>query len=93
MKFLKILKNLLVKKKKLKKASLMILDVLNSEGKIMFFCGNGGSASDAQHLAAELVGRYRKNRDALAAISLSTDTSIITAVGNDFSLMKYFQDK
>ena len=82
-------KKLVSQEEEIKKASLMILDVLNNEGKIMF-CGNGGSASDAQHLAAELVGRYRKNRDALAAISLSTDTSIITAVGNDFSFDEIF---
>ncbi len=56
---------------------------LKSGGKI-FFCGNGGSASDAQHLAAELVGRFAKNRHAIAAISLNTDTSVITSIANDF---------
>ncbi|MDC1148316.1 SIS domain-containing protein [Pelagibacteraceae bacterium] len=58
-------------------------------GKIMF-CGNGGSAADSQHLATELVVRYQKNRKALAAISLTTDTSAITATGNDFSFKKIF---
>lgn len=53
-------------------------------GKKILFCGNGGSAADAQHLAAELVGRYEKNRKALPAIALTTDTSVLTAVGNDF---------
>ena len=56
---------------------------LKSGNKILF-CGNGGSASDAQHLAAELVGRYKLNRDALAGISLNTDTSAITAIANDY---------
>ena len=57
--------------------------------KIIFF-GNGGSASDAQHLATEIVVRYQKNRKALPAISLATDTSILTAIGNDFSFEKIF---
>lgn len=57
---------------------------LESGGKILFF-GNGGSAADAQHLAAELVVRYRVNRRALAAIALTTDSSILTACANDFS--------
>jgi D-sedoheptulose 7-phosphate isomerase len=48
-------------------------------------CGNGGSAADAQHLAAELTGRYLKERRALAAIALTTDTSALTAIGNDYS--------
>lgn len=53
-------------------------------GKILFF-GNGGSAADAQHLATELVVRYRRNRRAIAAIALTTDTSLLTACSNDFS--------
>tara|TARA_A100001015_G_scaffold313261_1_gene420109 strand:+ start:4309 stop:4896 length:588 start_codon:yes stop_codon:yes gene_type:complete len=60
-----------------------------NKGKIVFF-GNGGSASDAQHLATELTVRYKKNRKALAAISLATDTSAITAIGNDFSFDEIF---
>ena len=60
-----------------------MLETLRSGGKILV-CGNGGSAADAQHFAAEIVGRFYKNRKALPAIALSTDTSIITAVGNDF---------
>lgn len=56
---------------------------LRQGGKILFF-GNGGSAADAQHLAAELVVRYRVNRRALAGLALSTDTSILTAHSNDF---------
>lgn len=57
---------------------------LHAGGKILLF-GNGGSAADAQHLAAELVVRYRTSRKALAALALTTDTSILTACGNDFS--------
>jgi D-sedoheptulose 7-phosphate isomerase len=58
-------------------------------GKILLF-GNGGSAADAQHLAAELVVRYRRNRKAIAALALTTDTSILTACGNDFSYDEIF---
>ena len=50
----------------------------------LFVCGNGGSAADAQHIAAELIGRYKKNRKALPCIALTTDTSILTAVANDY---------
>lgn len=52
-------------------------------GKILL-CGNGGSAADSQHIAAEIVGRYKKERRGLAAIALTTDTSILTSVGNDY---------
>ena len=58
-------------------------------GKLMFF-GNGGSAADAQHLAAELVVRYAKDRAPVAALALSTDTSILTCVGNDFGFDRVF---
>jgi D-sedoheptulose 7-phosphate isomerase len=59
-------------------------------GGTLFFCGNGGSAGDTQHVAAEYVVRYAKNRRALAAIALSTDTSILTAAGNDFGFERIF---
>jgi len=62
---------------------------LRTGHKVLFF-GNGGSAADAQHLAAELVGRFGPNRSALPAISLSTDTSVLTAVGNDYGYDKVF---
>ena len=61
-----------------------------SGGKIIFF-GNGGSASDSQHLCAEFVGRYKKDRSPLPAISLNTDTSILTAVANDMGYEKVFE--
>lgn len=53
-------------------------------------CGNGGSAADSQHLAAELVGRYERERPELAAIALTTDTSILTAVANDYAFEQVF---
>ena len=56
----------------------------------ILFCGNGGSAADAQHLATELVVKYKKKRKALPAIALSTDTSILTAVGNDYDFKNIF---
>jgi D-sedoheptulose 7-phosphate isomerase len=56
---------------------------LNNGGKILIF-GNGGSAADAQHIAAELVGRYKIERQGLAAIALTTDTSALTSIGNDY---------
>lgn len=62
---------------------------LKSGGKLMFF-GNGGSAADAQHLATELSVRYIKNRPAIAAIALTTDTSTITAIGNDLGFEQLF---
>ncbi|MDZ7581624.1 MAG: SIS domain-containing protein [Deltaproteobacteria bacterium] len=56
----------------------------------MFFCGNGGSAADAQHIATEYVVRYMRNRRALPAIALTTDTSLLTAAGNDFGFDEIF---
>ena len=63
--------------------AVMMADCIKSGGKVIFF-GNGGSASDAQHLAGELVGRFRMERNAFPALSLTTNTSIITAVANDY---------
>ena len=60
------------------------------KGGTLYICGNGGSAADAQHIAGELVGRFIKNRKALPAVALSTDTSIITAIANDFGFDKIF---
>ena len=66
-----------------------LAQVLKSGHKVLFF-GNGGSAADAQHLASELVGRFGPDRPALPGISLSTDTSILTALGNDYGYEKVF---
>lgn len=62
---------------------------LSQGGKLMF-CGNGGSAADSQHLAAELTGRFVKDRRPLAALALSTDTSALTCIGNDYSFDEVF---
>ena len=61
-----------------------------SSGKKLMFCGNGGSAADSQHAAGELVGRFRRERKGLPAIALTTDTSILTAVGNDYGFAEVF---
>lgn len=65
-------------------ASQAIIDTFKTGHKI-FFCGNGGSAADSQHIAAEFVGRFQKERRAWPAIALTTDTSALTALGNDYS--------
>ena len=68
----------------------LILDCFKNKGKLLIF-GNGGSAADAQHFATELTFRLKKNRVALPAIALTTDTSAITAIGNDFSFNDIFK--
>lgn len=70
-------------------ASNAMVNCLKNGGKILS-CGNGGSAGDAQHFAAELVGRFEREREELAAIALTTDSSILTAVGNDYSFDEIF---
>lgn len=62
-----------------------ISKALNADRKVILF-GNGGSAADSQHIAAELIGRFQKERKALAAIALTTDTSILTALSNDYGI-------
>jgi len=61
----------------------LIIDCLKKNGKVIIF-GNGGSAADSQHIAAEFVGRFKKDRTALAAIALTTNTSILTSLANDY---------
>ena len=63
--------------------------VISKKGKILIF-GNGGSAADAQHLAAELVNRFKKERAPMPAIALTTDTSILTAIANDYNFSEVF---
>ena len=70
-------------------AANLILACLQGGGKLISF-GNGGSAADAQHIAAEFVGRYRTERQALAAIALNTDSSVLTAIGNDYGFKEVF---
>jgi D-sedoheptulose 7-phosphate isomerase len=70
-------------------AAQTVSEALKAGHKLLVF-GNGGSASDAQHVAAELVGRFQRERAAMAAIALTTDTSVLTSVGNDYSFKQVF---
>ena len=70
-------------------ASTMAIDTLKDGNKILLF-GNGGSAADAQHIAAELTGRYKSERRGLPGIALTTDTSALTAIGNDYGYDRVF---
>ena len=70
-------------------ASNLMIDSLMSGGKILV-CGNGGSAADAQHFSAEMLNRFEKERPALAAIALTTDTSTLTSIANDYSYQDVF---
>ncbi len=74
---------------KIAEAVEMWVDAISKGGKVIF-CGNGGSAADAQHLAAELMGRFRFDRDPMAALSLTVDTSALTAIGNDYGFENVF---
>jgi D-sedoheptulose 7-phosphate isomerase len=71
------------------RAAVLVADALAGGGQVLF-CGNGGSAADAQHLAAELVGRLQLERPAYRAVALTTDTSVLTAVGNDYGFAEVF---
>jgi len=73
----------------LEKASKLAVEVLKRGNKILL-CGNGGSAADAQHIAAELTGRYKTERRGLPGIALTTDTSALTAIGNDYGYDRIF---
>jgi D-sedoheptulose 7-phosphate isomerase len=66
-----------------------IVGCITAGGKVLA-CGNGGSASDAQHFAAEFVGRFERERPGLAAVALTTDTSILTAIGNDYDFNRIY---
>jgi|TARA_B100001540_G_scaffold307689_1_gene321307 D-sedoheptulose 7-phosphate isomerase len=73
----------------IEKSVIMITKSIKNGNKLVIF-GNGGSAADAQHMAAEFVGRFMKERKSFPAIALSTDSSIITAIGNDYGFEKIF---
>ncbi len=73
----------------LEEASKLVVQTLKSGNKVLL-CGNGGSAADAQHIAAELTGRYKSERRGLPAIALTTDTSALTAISNDYGYTKVF---
>ena len=66
-----------------------IIRALENNGTV-YLCGNGGSAADAQHIAGELMGRFRRERKALAAVALSTDTSVMTCIANDYAYENVF---
>ena len=74
---------------KLEQASLLVVETLKNGNKVLL-CGNGGSAADAQHIAAELTGRYKSERRGLPGIALTTDTSALTAIGNDYGYDRVF---
>jgi len=84
-------KNQVIKKlvPQIEQAARWMIESLRNSNKILLF-GNGGSAADAQHLAAELIGRYLKDRKSLPAIALSTDTSILTSLSNDYGFETVF---
>lgn len=67
----------------------LVVKVLNNKNKVLL-CGNGGSAADCQHIASELIGRYKRERGGYAAIALTTDTSILTAQANDYGVEEIF---
>jgi len=67
----------------------VLIDVIEAGGRV-YVCGNGGSAADAQHIAGELVGRFRRERRGLPCVALTTDTSILTALGNDYDFQRVF---
>lgn len=71
------------------KVAAVIIGALRSGNRLLII-GNGGSAADAQHIAAEIMGRYKKERSAYAAVALTTDTSALTAIGNDYSFERVF---
>ena len=78
-----------VLKEDIERVSNQIINCLQNGGKIIVM-GNGGSAADSQHFVAEFIGRYKLERNAIPAIALTTDTSIITAIGNDYDFEQIF---
>lgn len=75
--------------KKIQLSSELIIETIKKGNKVIF-CGNGGSAADAQHLAAELMGKFYINRKPMQALSLTVNTSVLTAIGNDFGYEEVF---
>ena len=73
----------------IERAATVVVTAIKNGNKVIF-CGNGGSAADSQHLAAELIGKFYFNRRSLPAVSLTVNTSMITAIGNDFGFNKVF---
>lgn len=86
---LRTLQSLTTIRAEIERASELILATLKRGGKLLI-CGNGGSAAEAAHFATELVGRYAKNRRSLPAIALSSDGSLLSCIGNDYSYEQVF---
>lgn len=86
---LEVIKQVEEQKELLESIAVAMSDSLKAGGKVLW-CGNGGSAADCQHLAAEIVGRFRRERRGLPSIALTTDTSILTAVANDYGYEAVF---
>ena len=82
-------KTLQIIDKQLENASELCIEAIKNNNKILI-CGNGGSAADSQHIAAELVGRFKVERECLPVIALTTDSSVITSIGNDFGFDHVF---
>lgn len=82
-------RSLLTQTAEIEKAAKIVVESLKRGGKVCLF-GNGGSAADSQHIAAELVGKFEKNRKGFSAIALTTNTSILTSIGNDYGFENIF---
>jgi D-sedoheptulose 7-phosphate isomerase len=87
---LAVIRNLLEQQATLQQIAARMTTTMLGGGKVLW-CGNGGSAADSQHLAAELMGRFRRERRGLPSIALTTDTSVLTAIGNDYGYERVFQ--
>jgi D-sedoheptulose 7-phosphate isomerase len=87
---LTIIRQLETQQDSFERAAILITDSLVRGNKVLW-CGNGGSAADAQHLAAELVGRFQHPRAALASLALTTNSSVLTAIANDFGFDEVFE--
>lgn len=86
---LQVVQALLLQANAIERMGLLLVEALRRGGKILL-CGNGGSAADAQHIAAEMVGRFNHSRPGLPALALTTDTSVLTSVANDFGYEHVF---
>jgi D-sedoheptulose 7-phosphate isomerase len=89
-KSIEVHQSLAIQSEDIKKAAEMLVSALKEKNKI-FICGNGGSAAEAQHFSAELIGRFEKERTALPCIALTTDSSNLTALGNDYGFDTIFR--
>jgi D-sedoheptulose 7-phosphate isomerase len=85
-----VVRQLIAQRQLIEAIATRMTEAILSGGKVLW-CGNGGSAADCQHLAAELVGRFRRERPGLASIALTTDSSILTAIGNDYGYDEIFK--